>query len=192
MWLIKKTFRYFLAGLAVLLPLSLTMFVLFYLISKLKELTNFNFSIIQYLILFFIIVALGVLSSMYFWSSVGEYFDKLLKRIPVIGFLYKSIKDITMVFVGKDKKFTEPVLVKMSQSELYKVGFITNKAAESITGLDSSKELYAVYFPISFSIAGDLYLVPIDRITVLQQKPKDIMQYVLSGGVINLEEESID
>ena len=97
-----------------------------------------------------------------------------------------------MVFVGKDKKFTEPVLVKMSQSELYKVGFITNKAAESITGLDSSKELYAVYFPISFSIAGDLYLVPIDRITVLQQKPKDIMQYVLSGGVINLEEESID
>ena len=92
---------------------------------------------------------------------------------------------MAQAFVGKENKFSEPVLIQLSESEVFKVGFITSREAEIILNLSLSKEeLIAVYVPLSYSISGDLYFAPAHRINPLDVSPKDAMQYALSGGII--------
>jgi uncharacterized membrane protein len=184
-----KLIKYFITGMAVLLPLALTISFILYLISELDLISNINHFFIEIGIILIFIVLVGFLSNMYFGNNVATWAESQLLKIPIIGFVYKSIKDVTTAFVGHDKKFTEPVAIKMAESNIYKLGFITHMAADELSKELKDQNLYAVYFPISFSIAGDLYLVPKEQIILLDEKPKEVMQYIISGGIINLKKE---
>jgi uncharacterized membrane protein len=122
-----------------------------------------------------------------FWSRV----EASLIKLPMLGLVYKSFKDVTSAFIGRDRKFSEPVMVKIHDDDVYKIGFITNKDVSVFLGeqLDESTEdpFFLVYFPLSFSLSGDLYLVPSKKIKPIQGKAKDVMQAIVSGGIINVD-----
>lgn len=183
----SKLIKYFFTGLAVLLPLALSISFIAYLVSKLDVITNINFFLIEMFIILAFVFIVGFLSNVYFGNKIGQIIEEWLIKIPIFGFLYKSMRDVTTAFVGHDKKFTEPVAVKLNGDNIYKLGFITTKSADLISLNISDDSLIAVYFPISFSIAGDLFLVPESQIKIVNEKPKEMMQYIISGGVINLK-----
>jgi uncharacterized membrane protein len=105
-----------------------------------------------------------------------------LKRFPVFNFIYGSIKDFTEAFVGDEKKFNEPVLVDMDEQGLKKIGFLTQKDLKKI-GLPGE---VAVYFPFSYSFAGQLVIVPASRVKLLKMSASDAMKLVVSGGASQL------
>jgi uncharacterized membrane protein len=68
-------------------------------------------------------------------------------------------------------------------SGIYKMGFITQESMSLI----SEKDLIAVYLPISYSIAGDLYLVDKELIKPIDISSSEAMKFIVSGGVTHID-----
>jgi len=86
-------------------------------------------------------------------------------------------------FVGEKKKFNSPVLVEVSDS-LHRLGFVTQEEMSSI----GAPGLVAVYFPHSYNVSGNVFLVKREKVTPLPGvKNADIMKFMVSGGVSSIE-----
>ena len=124
----------------------------------------------------------GVFVTSFITQPIYNWLERWLKRFPVFNFIYGSIKDFTEAFVGDEKKFNEPVLVDMDEQGLKKIGFLTQKDLKKI-GLPGE---VAVYFPFSYSFAGQLVIVPASRVKLLKMSASDAMKLVVSGGASQL------
>jgi uncharacterized membrane protein len=93
-------------------------------------------------------------------------------------------------FVGKDKKFTEPVLVKVNKdSELEKLGFITQ---HDLSRLGIEKGKVAVYLPHSYNFSGNLFIVPARNITPIDASPTEVMKFIVTAGVTAIPEVTLN
>jgi uncharacterized membrane protein len=106
-----------------------------------------------------------------------------LKRLPLLNVIYSSINDLFTAFVGKEKKFTVPVRVCIDQqNNLWKIGFITEKNLVDF----GMKGMVAVYFPFSYSINGEMIMVPESDVIMVDLSPSEVMKFVVSGGVTKI------
>jgi len=115
-------------------------------------------------------------------DPIKSWFSRWINRLPLFKFLYSSIKDLTEAFVGEEKKFNEPVLVEVSPG-IKKIGFLTQ---HDLTVLGLPGEV-AVYFPYSYSFAGQVLVVPANKIKHIDKSAADMMKFVISGGVTELK-----
>ena len=82
-------------------------------------------------------------------------------------------------FVGEKKKFSSPVIVELSES-VSRLGFITQEDLKVIARPD----LVAVYFPHSYNVSGNVFLVKREKVKALTGvKSSDVMKFMVSGGV---------
>jgi uncharacterized membrane protein len=94
--------------------------------------------------------------------------------------LYTSVNDLFAAFVGKEKRFKYPVLVKVNTiSNLEKIGFITAEDLSEMKIVDK----VAVYFPHSYNFSGELFIVPRELITPLDIPSSEAMKFIVSGGI---------
>jgi uncharacterized membrane protein len=136
------------------------------------------------LIIFGFITFVGYLASLFITKPLFELFERWVFKIPLINIVYTSIKDLMSAFVGDKKKFNIPVIVKLSEG-MSRLGFITS---DNLSILEE-EDLVAIYFPHSYNFSGNLYLVPRHNVRILNNvKSSDIMKFIVSGGVSNLEQ----
>ena len=133
------------------------------------------------------VLIVGWLSSLFFIERLMSIFDKLLEKTPGVKIIYSSVKDFLEAFAGNKKKFDAPVLVNVDSTDVWRIGFITQKNTAHF-GMD---QFVTVYVPHSYAISGITYIVPATRI---KKFPKGVsaaeaMKYVVSGGVTTVEEE---
>ncbi|GAB2957447.1 DUF502 domain-containing protein [Hymenobacter coalescens] len=180
--MIKKILGYFLRGLLILAPVTLTVYILFAFFNWLD--TIFDINGVPGLGLALMVVMLTVVgfigSQMRPFIVLGE---RILNRLPVVNILYSSIKDIFDALLGEEQKFNAPVLVKVfAGTECFKLGFVTQESMSSIHRPD----LVAVYFPDSYNFSGELLLVPRENVTHVDLPSSQVMKFVVSGGVAKL------
>ena len=130
-----------------------------------------------------IILLAGIIVTNFITQPIYNWFMRWLKRLPLFNFLYSSIKDLTEAFVGDEKKFNEPVLVEVNEFGLKKVGFLTQK---DLTGIGLEGQV-AVYFPYSYSFAGQLVIVESSKVKPLPMTGSEAMKFVVSGGVTAID-----
>jgi uncharacterized membrane protein len=194
--LFKILVNYFVKGILVVVPIGLAIYFVIWAVKALDatlNLSNFfwlnpqtgqplyipGLGILTVLIL---IMLAGVFVTSFITQPIYNWLERWLKRFPVFNFIYGSIKDFTEAFVGDEKKFNEPVLVDMDEQGLKKIGFLTQKDLKKI-GLPGE---VAVYFPFSYSFAGQLIIVPASRVKTLKMSASDAMKLVVSGGASQL------
>jgi uncharacterized membrane protein len=96
------------------------------------------------------------------------------------------VKDLLAAFVGDKKKFDRPVLVRINkENQLHRVGFITQQDLSDL-GL---KDMVVVYFPQSYAVAGDHFVVPRENVQPLNVSGPIAMKFIISGGVSGFTEE---
>src|ERR1700749_352156 len=125
----------------------------------------------------------GVLVTNVITDPIKRWFKRWLNKLPFFNFLYSSIKDLTEAFVGDEKKFNEAVLVTVNEFGLKKIGFLVQK---DLAKLDLPGEV-AVYFPYSYSFAGQVVIVSADKVKHIDKSTADMMKFVISGGVSGLD-----
>ena len=130
-----------------------------------------------------IILVAGILVTNVITDPIKHWFNRWINRLPIFKFLYSSIKDLTEAFVGEEKKFNEPVLVEVNEFGLKKIGFLVQK---DLTKLNLPGEV-AVYFPWSYSFAGQVVIVPADKVKPIDKSAAQMMKFVISGGVSGLD-----
>lgn len=186
----RRLINYFLNGLLLGVPLTVTLYIVYRLFVFLNGLLNLNLFFGSGIILLVIIITLiGYLGSTFIANPIISLIHDFLDRIPLIKTLYTSIKDLLSAFVGKKKRFNKPVLVKVNESScLEKLGFITDEDLSDLGILDSKK--VAVYLPHSYNFSGNLFIVSKSMITPIDKNASEIMKYIVSGGVTEVKEEN--
>jgi uncharacterized membrane protein len=184
----KKFFKYFFQGLIFIAPLGLTIYIIYFLFNFLDGIIQqyielwFKIKIpgLGLLALFLLISFVGFLGQSIIFRPVRKLMGALIEKTPVLKVIYSSIRDLLNAFVGKEKKFNQPVLVKVNTiSELEKVGFLTQ---EDLSDL-GIKDKVAVYFPHSYNFSGELFIVPTELVKPFDMSPADAMKFIVSGGV---------
>ena len=188
----NKIIGYLLAGLAIVLPFALTIWLIYYLISTLDQYFNIESALIGLIVILVTLVIIGFVATHYIGNVFWTNLESIIIKTPFLGLIYKALKDITTAFVGTENKFSEPVMVKLNEESIYKIGFVTNKEVDVLLGdvrpeSEEEEDFFLVYFPLSFSFSGDLFLVPRNRIRPINKKAKDVMQTIISGGIIKMD-----
>lgn len=184
--------RYFAKGLLVILPMGAAILILLWAFSSLDSFLNFSDSFLVnpdtgkplyipglgILSVIIMILFVGIIATYLITEPIYNWVNKWLNKIPVFKFLYSSVKDLTEAFVGDEKKLNEPVLVTGTDGTK-KIGFLTQKDLSAL-GLEGE---VAVYFPWSYSFAGQLVIVNAESVTPLDISSAQAMKFIVSGGV---------
>jgi uncharacterized membrane protein len=127
-----------------------------------------------------VVLIIGMLASHFITGSVLRAVERLIERLPFVKLLHSSVKDLLNAFVGEKRRFGKPVLVELFPgSGVRLVGFVTRDSAAAL-GFDTH---VTVYFPQSYNFAGQLAVVPRERVTPLEASSAEVMTMVVSGGV---------
>jgi len=193
----KKILTYFIQGIAILVPVIVTIYIILKIFSIFVDFfvwigitgNMFLDVVLGLTTMFLIIIGIGILASNYFFGNIMHYFEHQFEKLPIVRHIYSPIKDFTEAFVGNKKKFKYPVLVQTSSHNNYKeIGFITQKDLSNLK-LD---DYVVVYIPFSYSLAGKMILIKKEFIEPLDQNPTDIMKFIISGGIYDLENRQKD
>jgi uncharacterized membrane protein len=203
-WL-RKLFQYFLQGLIILAPISITILAVVSLFNWIDQILpnlvrNFFPKLlgvdengkprlipgIGFAVVILIVLAVGYVSGTFIVSKLVELFDKVLEKTPGIKIIYSTVKDFLEAFAGNKRKFNKAVLVNIESADVWRVGFITREELIEF-GL---QEFVAVYVPESYAFSGNLYLVKKDRVRLITDiSSTDTMKFAVTGGVTELDDE---
>lgn len=184
--------NYFVKGLLIVLPVGLSIFIVIWSITTVDSWINVNNILgadpitgnsrnipgLGLMVVLFIILLAGVFVTTLVTEPMYDWFQRILKKLPLLNFIFSSIKDLTEAFVGDEKKFNQPVLVEV-EAGLKKIGFLTQSDLNMLELPDD----ILVYFPFSYSFAGQIYFVHRDRVKPLNISAAEAMKLILSGGV---------
>lgn len=188
----KSLLNYFLQGLLYIGPLAVTIYAIYitfqwldgFLYQYIEQYFDVKIPGLGMLTVLIAITLVGFIGSSFIFKPLAAKIDKLISRAPLIKIVYTSVKDLLTAFVGQKKRFTQPVLVKVTaDGEMEKVGFITN---EDLSELGISEKKVAVYLPHSYAWSGNLFIVPAKNVTKINASSTDVMKYIISAGVTKL------
>jgi len=191
----KAILNYLIKGLLIVVPIAVSIFIVVWAVTTVDSWLNVknilgvnpltgesrNIPGLGLLTVVTIILLAGIFVTNLVTEPMYNWFQRMMHRLPLLNFIYSSIKDLTEAFVGDEKKFNHPVLVEV-EGGLKKIGFLTQN---DLHKLDLPDEV-AVYFPLSYSFAGQLCIVPRNKVTDLKMTAADAMKMVVSGGVSGL------
>lgn len=129
-----------------------------------------------------LITLAGALATHWVSSTFFAYLDALLKRVPFVKSLYVIVKDTVESFVGHRKAFRSVVLVRMGDSDIEMMGFLTNPEGISEFAADRTGKV-TVFVPMSFQMTGMTLLVPEEEVTVLDMSVEEGLKFTLSAGI---------
>ena len=181
----KKIINYFLQGLLYIVPISVTFYVVYWAFQKIDGILPFQFPGLGLIVIIALITFIGFAGSVIIASPINSFFQRLLKKAPLLRTIYSSMKDLMQTFVGKKKGFNQAVLIKLYEnSTIERIGFITNENLSSL-GIKGGKIL--VYIPHSYAFSGQLFVVEKSYITPIEKPSSEIMKLIVSGGVTEIE-----
>jgi uncharacterized membrane protein len=188
----RALLNYFIKGLLIVVPIALSIFLVIWAVTTVDSWLNVdnilgeagdrrNIPGLGLLLVIGLILLAGIFVTYFVTEPMYNWFRRWLNRLPLFNFIYSSIKDLTEAFVGDEKKFNHPVLVD-AEGDMKRIGFLTQN---DLSKLGMADEVI-VYFPFSYSFAGQVYIVKKEKIKPLNMSAADAMKLVVSGGVSQL------
>ena len=194
----SKLFQYFLQGLLVIAPIAITIYAVYWIVSSIDNMIPIftakgpdgRIYVRNYGLGFVVVIAsiciIGYLSSFFIKLKLFSLFDSWLEKAPGIRYIYSTVRDFFEAFAGEKKKFNKPVVANIDDTDVWRVGFITQDDMTDF-GLN---QYVSVYIPMSYSIAGNIYLVPMSRVRAITNvAATDAMKFAISGGVTKVDDE---
>ena len=195
----SRILQYFLQGLLILAPVTITIYAIYFIVSSIDNLIPiFTFTDetgrvhvrnygVGFILVLAIIVVIGYFSTFFITGRILSLMDRFLQRTPGIKHIYSTTRDFVEAFAGNKKKFTQNVLANVDDNEVWRLGFVTRDDMKDF-GLPG---YVAVYIPMSYSVAGNVYVIPKNRVKPLTTiGSAQTMKFAVSGGVTDITEES--
>ena len=186
----RKMIKYFIQGILILAPISITGYLLYWMFDKIDGILRPLVDIpgLGFAIIIVFVVLVGWISSNFLMSSVLGLFDHWLERTPGIKFIYSSIKDFFEAFAGDKKKFDKAVLINVFGDDVWIVGFLTDQEMQKF---EMGAEHVGVYVPQAYNFAGQLYILPRYKVKKIEHITSgEAMKYAVTGGVVDFDEDA--
>ena len=190
----KKIGTLFLQGLLAILPIALTLYLIYWLATSAESVLG---KAIRYVIReehyipgmgvvagFVITLGIGILLRVWVFRKIFSLGEALLQKIPGIKSIYGSIRDLVGFFdASKQKEFDKTVMVAIGDENTRLMGLVTRDDFSDLPGGIGDDQTVAVYLPMSYQLGGFTLMVPKDKITPVDMKVDQAMQFVLTAGV---------
>jgi uncharacterized membrane protein len=198
--------KYFVAGLLVWLPVSITIWVLSWALGVLDAVFRTvagglgavlpgsaqqlltSMKAIPGLGVLLLLVAL-LLTGMFVANFVGQWWlkqwDALLSRIPIVKSIYSSVKQVSdTLFSSSGQAFREAVLVEYPRAGCWTIAFVTGRPAGDV-GERLPPECVSLYVPTTPNpTSGFLLMVPASEVRPLEMSVDEALKYIISMGVV--------
>jgi uncharacterized membrane protein len=207
--MLRRIFRFlsdnFIAGMIVMLPLTITAFIIRFFVISLnavmlnplaKTLKSYPLYEDQRLLLaksfiflavLLLITLIGLMTRIIIVRRFFAFFENILLRLPMINKLYGSIKEISRAFFGKrERGLKKVVLVEYPRKGIYTLGFVTSEEKWRIRQFDNIQEMVSVYVPTTPNPTSGLFiLMSKDEVIVLDMSVEDALMVIISAGAIS-------
>lgn len=192
--MLKFISKHILTGLVTILPVVLTLYLLYWLAitaeTLLSDLLHLWLPEVHYWPGMGMIVGLAVAFLvgilMHAWA-VQVLFAKgeaLLYRTPVIRSIYPALRDFLNYFSAESRReFDQVVVVTMGDSGMKVIGFVTQKDPKHLPEGFRDEDSILVYLPLSYMIGGYAVLMPKSAVQPIDMSMEDAMRFTLTAGV---------
>jgi len=199
-----KSFRtilknYFLTGLLVILPIFITVYVIWYLIKAMDAVlkfipakylpetyTNIYIPGVGLILVVILILIVGILTRNIAGKTVLQFWDNLVDRIPLARILYSSVKQLLQAFFFQNSdSFQRVALIEYPRRGIYVLGFITGESRGEIQ-VKTNKKMINVFVPTTPNPTSGFYvLVPEEDLMLLDMSVEDAFKLLISGGIVS-------
>ena len=190
-----KIRNYFIAGVVILIPIGITIYVTIFFISissKLlpKEINPnyylpYNIPGVEIIISLILITLIGWLSLSFIGKSLLNLFNNVLKKIPILRTIYSALGQMTETFTKTDKEKKNVVLVEYPRKGSWAVGFATKENSGEISN-KTKKKLINVFVPTTPNpTSGFLLMFPKEEIIYLDLTFEEASKFIVSAGTSN-------
>lgn len=190
--------RWFLAGLLVLVPLGITVWVINFVLSTMDRtldvlpaafqpdrLLGFHIPGLGVLLALAIVLTVGAVASNYVGGKLFAWWDGLLHRIPIVRSLYSGVKQVSdTLFSEKGNAFRKAILLQYPREGLWTIGFLTGAPGGEIPQ-HLQGDYISVYVPTTPNPTSGFFLMVKKSETVeLRMSVDEALKYVISMGVV--------
>lgn len=198
--------KWLFAGLLVLVPLIITLWVLDWVVSTLDQTLRilptawhpdqlFGFHVPGLGVVFALVVVLsiGALASNIIGHRLVNWWHALLHRIPVVRSIYSGVKQVSdTLFSEKGNAFRKALLVRWPQDDMWTIAFLTGTPQGEVlqqlrakSGSAADEAFVSVYVPTTPNPTGGYFVMVRQRDCVeLQMSVDEALTYIVSMGVI--------
>ena len=184
--------NYFIAGIVVLIPIGITIYVTIFLVSISsrilpKEINPnhylpYNIPGLEILISIVLITLIGGLSLSFIGKKILDLFNNVLQRIPILRTIYSALGQMTETFTKSDKGKKNVVLLEYPRKGAWAVGFATKDNRGEINN-KTKKNLVNVFVPTTPNpTSGFLLMIPKDELIYLDMSFEEASKFIVSAG----------
>ena len=184
--------NYFIAGIVVLIPIGITVYLTFFIISissKIlpKEINPnhylpYNIPGLEIIISLFLITLIGWLSLSFLGKKLLDLFNNVLKKIPILRTIYSAIGQMTQTFTKNDSNKKNVVLIEYPRKGSWAVGFATKDNTGEIKS-KTKKNLVNVFVPTTPNpTSGFLLMFPKEEVIYLDMTFEEASKFIVSAG----------
>ena len=187
----------FIAGIVVLIPIGITLYLTVFFVrisgkivpKKINPNNYLPFDIpgLEILIALLVITLIGWLSLSFLGKKFFEFFNNILKKIPILRTIYSAIGQMTESFTKSDNKQKSVVLLEYPRKGVWAVGFAT-KDNEGIIKENLKDEIVNVFVPTTPNpTSGFLLMVPKKDLIYLNVSFEQASKFIVSAGTTNID-----
>jgi anti-anti-sigma factor len=189
---VNRQIGIFFAGAVVLVPLAITVWLIWSVGTWLDSLGRAGFEAlgvafkpppgIGALVLIGVIYVVGLLTRLWLFRGLFGLLEGLLTRLPGVKTIYESVRDLMKLFGGESRRMGRVVQYNVPDSDVSFLGVLTN---ENPLGLpkDDPKRKVSVYMPLSYMIGGPTLLVSPEHVVEVDMSVEQCMKLCATAQV---------
>ena len=184
----------FLTGLATVLPLVVTIYLVYWLASSAESILGAGLRLVLSDRFYWpglgvtlgmvIIFAVGLLMHTWLVRKIFSWWERLFYRLPLIKSIYGAFRDLlSFVAAPRAKGLQQVVAVQIGETDMRLVGFVTRDDLKDLPEGLADPGAVAVYLPMSYQIGGYTVLVPRSALQPVEMSLEDAMRFTVTAGL---------
>lgn len=189
-----------LAGLAVVLPVGLTVWVVFSFASLVdsfldilppsvhpEELLKVELPGLGILITVVLVTTVGAISRYYIGQRIVVWVEQVFLRVPLLSGIYQGLKKlIDTLFSKEGMKFRQVVMVEYPRRGIWAVAFLTGEDADwLITNEFDGDHPVSLFLPTTPNpTSGFFLLAPSGDVRLLDVTVEEAFKLIMSAGIV--------
>lgn len=190
--------KYLLAGILILLPIGITIYIVNFLVGLMDRFLKFvpdkyhpdtylpfhvpGLGLILLLVITFLT---GLIARNYVGRRLVSLGEDIVRRIPLVRGIYLAVKQLVeSILVQTGKDFKRVVLIRYPHRNSYALAFLTGIAGGEVQE-KTEKKMLNVFVPTTPNPTSGFYLmIPEDEVIMLNMSVESAFKLLMSGGII--------
>lgn len=192
--------KIFLTGLAIIIPVGITLYILFFLIDVMDSLLNiiphqfqpdvmlhFHLPGLGIIVTVVLVFVCGLIARSYLGKSLVGLGESFVDKIPIVRSIYQAVKQVAhSMLMDRNRSFKKAVLIEFPRRGLYSVGFITGNPGGEIAAKIAGDHYVSVFVPTTPNpTSGFFMVVSSDELIFLDMSVEEAFTLIISAGIVN-------